>query len=341
MWPVTVASIVVQGSWCPDCARLGNVGEVYVRAILEETFGKPFPSVQPDWLMGEKGRALELDGYCEELALAFEYQGPHHGSDPAVQRNDRLKRQVCMRLGITLVEVAATNKPYPPESLLPLVRDGLREAGRFEEPRLPARMPIPSQLAEGRRLAAARSGQMLTECYDGGPLRWKCEVPIHPEWAAELWRIRNGHWCKYCAPSAPLDLEALRKWGRGVGLELLDEEYHGAQANHSWRCLDCGRTEPRVKGNIEQSIKKGLSACKRCAGTDRAVSLEAVADCARSRGWTVVSTAYESATAEMDFRCSAGHPNSMSWNRMQQGGGCREMGCGDASGYGRWRRPAA
>jgi hypothetical protein len=52
--------------------------EKVVRAEFEDIVrGYKFPTVRPSWLK-RHGRILELDGYNQELELAFEYQGPHH-----------------------------------------------------------------------------------------------------------------------------------------------------------------------------------------------------------------------------------------------------------------------
>ena len=58
------------GTWCPYC-RLKKESEC--RRIIERLTGKKFPKRRPDWLDG-----LELDGYCEEIEIAFEYQGEQH-----------------------------------------------------------------------------------------------------------------------------------------------------------------------------------------------------------------------------------------------------------------------
>ena len=42
--------------------------EAYVRQLFASAFGRPFIKVRPKFLEG-----LELDGYCEELKIAFEY----------------------------------------------------------------------------------------------------------------------------------------------------------------------------------------------------------------------------------------------------------------------------
>lgn len=51
--------------------------ENYIRGKIELITGRKFPTVLPDWLI-YRGRRMELDGYNEELGIAFEAQGPQH-----------------------------------------------------------------------------------------------------------------------------------------------------------------------------------------------------------------------------------------------------------------------
>ena len=65
---------VKYGTWCPKC-RL-SVGEVICKGYFERIFGKYFCKTRPEWLINDDdGNRMELDGYNEELGLAFEYQG--------------------------------------------------------------------------------------------------------------------------------------------------------------------------------------------------------------------------------------------------------------------------
>ena len=66
----------------PKLKVKSGVGEEATRKLFELYCGKPFVSVRPDWLKNpQTGRNLELDGYNEELALAFEFDGEHHTKD--------------------------------------------------------------------------------------------------------------------------------------------------------------------------------------------------------------------------------------------------------------------
>ena len=88
------------------------------RDAFERVTGKLFPKVRPRFLRNPaSGRNLELDGYCQELKLAFEYDGALHSTFPnsfhrthaqfvAQQQRDVLKDQLCRNAGIRLLRVS-------------------------------------------------------------------------------------------------------------------------------------------------------------------------------------------------------------------------------------------
>lgn len=88
------------------------------RKIFEGIFGRKFPSCRPLFLRNPAtGQNLELDGYCAELHLAFEYDGgqhakyiPHfhrHGPTEFVYQvaKDDYKTKKCIAEGIDLVRI--------------------------------------------------------------------------------------------------------------------------------------------------------------------------------------------------------------------------------------------
>jgi hypothetical protein len=261
-WEVDANSLIHSGSWCPYC---GPKGERIVRGIFEATFRDVFPKARPPWLAHATGRKLELDGYSEKRGLAFEYQGPHHDEQASVRATDALKRAACLANGVTLIEVAAVKRPFPPENVLASVARSLLAAGLNETARLPKAELFGAEVDDLRAIAVDRGGLLVSKRYLGGERHeWKCAVPGHPTWLAEPWRIRNGAWCPSCAGNRRLDIGELRRWGAEHGLRLLDKKYTGIQTVYSWRCMSRGHVIRRTKGNIAASIRKGHLACSSC-----------------------------------------------------------------------------
>lgn len=115
-WTASLKNVKIGQTWCPHCAAGRNEKEV--RDIFEHTFcGQSFPTCRPAFLVGHRGRALELDGYCATLGLAFEYNGEQHyhaemywnrrrtGGFAKIVANDRLKAALCEACGVKLVIV--------------------------------------------------------------------------------------------------------------------------------------------------------------------------------------------------------------------------------------------
>ncbi|CAE7759897.1 unnamed protein product [Symbiodinium pilosum] len=112
-WKATADSVMNSKSWCPTCATSIWRTETEIRDILQTIFcPSKFESCYPQFLAG-----LQLDGYCPQLSLAFEYQGEQHydpenyfhfgdiSSFEAQQERDIRKRELCQAAGVRLLLV--------------------------------------------------------------------------------------------------------------------------------------------------------------------------------------------------------------------------------------------
>lgn len=102
---------IKRGRWCPECSN--SLGERMCRAYFEFIFEKLFPSVWPKWLINDDGNIMQLDGFCEELGIAFEHNGEQHyyktlfcNTDEKFlkrQKDDETKIKLCNNKNIRLI----------------------------------------------------------------------------------------------------------------------------------------------------------------------------------------------------------------------------------------------
>lgn len=106
-WKASFANVQDRQSWCPHCVEYRTEEEC--RKAFEDIFHLPFPR-KPRFL----DKKYELDGYCEELMIAFEYNGEQHyrriphwhrslGAFRRQQDRDKKKVRLCTKLGIKLI----------------------------------------------------------------------------------------------------------------------------------------------------------------------------------------------------------------------------------------------
>lgn len=182
---------VIAGHWCDVCSA--GLSERLCRAILEHLYARPFPRRRPGWLLSAAGKPMELDGYCEDLALAFEYQGIQH-YEPVlkfksgtrrlaeIQERDQRKALICQTRKVTLLVI-----PYKiaHENLERYIRDELQRLGKA----LGSWSPLPlldlrqkgvradDRLPRVKQQGASKGLECLSPTYLGHdtPLRWRCK----------------------------------------------------------------------------------------------------------------------------------------------------------------------
>ena len=122
IWRATPCNIKYN-HWCPYCND--SKFETRCRDILEKFTHHPFPKSRPKWLYYKRG-CLELDGYCKELGVAFEYNGIQHYKEQdffhrninikeklnfeETQRRDNFKKERCIDENVLLLEIPYTIK---------------------------------------------------------------------------------------------------------------------------------------------------------------------------------------------------------------------------------------
>lgn len=246
------------GQWCPICSK-GSKSEEIARTVFETLFGKEFKKVRPKWLRYPKtSRLLELDGYNDELKIAFEYQGAQHrnwqiGNEGKSGLNDRIERDKWKRKrvaeeGITLVELWDTTA-Y--EDFGAEINKQLSEAGRdFPEIDFKREVDFNSafirdnRLEELRQRARTRNISLLSEKWISvhSKYQFKCNVCGNVwdrEAAGYLYeRIAGCEKCGYRigASKKKKGISALHLIASQHKGTLLSEEYKTIRDKYWWRC---------------------------------------------------------------------------------------------------------
>lgn len=305
---------IINGQWCPMCRTYKR--EEICRNILEYYFEKKFPKKRPKWLINSKGNIMELDGYNEELEIAFEHQGIQHykkaeffnrEKDFASQIiSDREKRKRCFDKGIVLLEI-----PYfiPIEELeryilntcdeMSLERKRKRKMTRDEI----LNIYSPKETEQLRKIAIERGGELLSMAYVTAtiPLIWRCSKGH--EWKATPQMVKRGTWCPICGNDVRRgNIEECREWARKRGGECLSEKYLNSIEKMEWKCK-----EGHTWSATFSQIKNENTWCPVCANIKRQLGLDKMKKIAFERGGECLSTEYLGIQKKLEWRCKRGH----------------------------------
>lgn len=203
------------GTWCPECS--GSNGERICRTFFEQLFNTDFPTKKPQWLKPNGWmQPMELDGYCEELKLAFEHHGQYHykkikffdggNTRLSVQERDKLKRQLCKKNGVTLIEIKEVPLLQPIETLKQFIKDECRKKKvslptNFNSIEIDIKKANirPDWMQEFNDLCKKRGFTPLEKEYRGSQIAYevKCNACGH-KWPIKKGNLKLGRGCVEC-----------------------------------------------------------------------------------------------------------------------------------------------
>lgn len=201
---------VKSGTWCPECNA--SVGERITRGLFERIFSCEFKKVRPDTLRNEEGHKLELDGYNEDLKLAFEYQGyqhyryiQHFHKDETTfikrQRDDEKKVEWCEKNKITLIVIPEYRDYSDLPGIIKIVEALILQAGiilpEYEKPKTHGEILI-SDFNELKKICSDKGGKVLSDVFLGWDSKYEFECKCGNKWKTTAEAIKQGSWCKIC-----------------------------------------------------------------------------------------------------------------------------------------------
>ncbi|MGG3608078.1 zinc-ribbon domain-containing protein [Priestia megaterium] len=297
---------IENGSWCPICNNNSLFfNEEKCRFILSSLLQKEFHKTRKEL---EKG--LELDGYNEELRLAFEYNGIQHYSYNShfhksedefkkQQIRDKEKERLCAANSIKLIVIPyyigsdLEKIMYVQEELLKVGIQPISTTVKWEY-----FYKGFNPLEELQIIAKERGGKCLSLEYNGvdEKLKWECEQGH--KWESTPYYIKNGSWCPKCLGRRKT-IEEMQELAYSRKGKCLSELYVNNSTKLSWQCEQGHKWEA-----TPASISRG-SWCPVCAG--RLVTINDMHKLASKERGKCLSNQYINSATKLSWQCEQGH----------------------------------
>lgn len=316
-WFATYNNIYYNNSWCPHC-NLG-MGENICKLYFETIFQREFIKIRPDWLVNPKGNKLELDGYCEELGIAFEYNGEQHFSNIKHYKKNLLERQswdaikikLCKENDVKLIVIPQLFTRLKLSNLMEFIKQKFLELNinvpfNLNEIKIDlSKITDRAAFIEYKKIAKSKGGKCLSDIYTNcfEKLKWQCR--LNHVWEAPGYSIKNGSWCPFCAGVVPMTLEEVKNLINKKNGILLSEKYESSSKKIKICCKVCNTIwTPKIN-----KIKAGQW-CPTCGLKNRKsrrpkiISIEELKKIADKRNGKCLSNIYIDAKSKLRWQCN-------------------------------------
>ncbi len=321
-----------QGVWCPQCSS--GLNERITRGYFGYIFNKEFPKKHPNWLLSEKGKRMELDGYNEELRIAFEYQGEQHFSPvyigenkelKKIQERDELKKQLCEKNNVSLITIPFDVKRKEIQKYilneckkrgLQIIQDKLVDFRTLD-------VFSPKKLKELQEIARKRSGKCLSKGYMGDTthLQWQCSEGH--TWEAPPGSIKAGHWCPECVRRKKGTIEQMHNWAITRGGKCLSKEYKNNKTKLQWEC-NVGHVFLMAPNSVQQGYWCPTCSHKNTGDKLRKYSIEDIQHIAKEKNGKCLSSKYINCETKIKWECEKGHRWLARLHDVKRGHWCPE-----------------
>jgi len=327
---------IKRGQWCPVCNT--KMSESICRKFFETIFSSKFRKIRPQWLMGDHGVPLELDGYCSDLKLAFEYQGRQHyeyiplyhkyRSLSELKKMDSRKRKICKERKITLIEIPYTVKYEVMGDYI--IRKCLER--KIAVPKITTKVDhklfdiySDEYLEKMQEIAKSREGKCLSKQYLGSKIKMKWVCKLGHRWEANPDDVQRSTWCPKCAilnsgSTLRATIEEMQKLAKTKKGKCLSKKYGNAHTLLKWQCHKGHEWE-----TSPSNIKNGTW-CPRCSsairGLKRRLTIEEMKIIATSRKGKCLSKMYSGYDIKLSWQCEKGHKWLSTPNSIKHGSWC-------------------
>ena len=333
---------VRRGAWCTRCTS--TISEEICRVLFEEYFEKKFPKRRPAWLVNDRGNQMELDGYCQELGLAFEFNGRQHyevieyfkmtsETLKVRQKDDTKKKLLCRQNNVILVIIKQTLcksniNDFKKVIINECKNNNINIVKKIDYDiyhKIYTRRFNVYNTDSFIDIAKQRGGELLSPEYIHYNLKleWRCKEGHI--WKQRPSNILAGSWCNLCAiknKSSRVSIEQARDVARKKGGECLSNGNIYINDKLLWRC-HLGHEW----GSIYAYIKNSKSWCPTCRKeigmpNRRTHSIEEMKEIAVKRDGLCLSETYKNTKKKLLWECSQGHTWWQNYNNIYNGTWC-------------------
>ncbi len=318
---------IKMGQWCPICSN--GVSERICCKYFEIIFNEKFPKSRHKWLTNSEGNQMELDGFCKELGIAFEYQGQQHykynkhfhkKAEEFIRRvgDDYSKQNLCKIHNIVLIEIPY-NIEY--EKMGEYIVNQCKEKS-IKVPKITSEINYrlfnvysPERLKEMQNLAELKGGKCLSTKYINANTKLKWQCGEGHTWEATPHGIKSGKWCPYCAGLVKLTIEEMQELAEEKDGKCLSAEYINNHTKLRWQCKEGHTWEATPHG-----IKSG-SWCPYCSNNAK-LTIEEIQELAKRREGKCLSEKYINSKTKLKWQCKEGHRWEATPNKIKIGRWC-------------------
>lgn len=329
---------VRSGRWCKECSS--GLGERILREYFQQFFNKDFPNVRPNWLKNPKtNKNLELDGFNEDLQIAFEHQGyqhyqNHHANkklDEQIYR-DKIKKRICKEKGILLFIIPEIPRLTSLDGLDDMVQKILLENNYIKKRRKVnidfsnayKNTHFKNQYLRLQKIVSKKNGTLLEKKFLGVRElhKIKCENDhIFEQTPDRIWN--QNRWCAYCSGqkrAEPL-LEEMKRYACKMDGKLLSKSVRTKKQKVLWQCKRGHEWESNYETVIRQSKWCGL-----CEGRIQRVTLLRAKELAKKYNGEcikLVRTVNNNNHKIFLWRCSKGHEWEDKFHNIAKNSWCK------------------
>ena len=251
------SAVVNKGQWCPRCSK-GSKSEEICRVTFEQIFGFEFQKARPKWLRNQRNNQMEIDGYCAELKIGFEYQGIQHFGKQihgtSLEKriaDDQEKARLCKENGVHLfiIDYRMEYSEFPGQILHQAASFGMDLSSYdFKQPIdinkayiRDDRLPILIELLKKKKITVLSTKWIgVKDKYS-----FRCDVCGH-EWEAtgsHFFNSRRVGGCQKCsialtAGANRLTLEEVQAFAKKHGGVCLSNDYLEIKQKYKFKCSE-------------------------------------------------------------------------------------------------------